>query len=86
MPLRNASGKDMSIRFSHKRNRGCWGKAYPDERRIEIDPRLDDKTEMDIALHEGLHVLFPCLAEEAVDEAGSVLADLLWRMNFRKGD
>ena len=74
------------IRYSHKRIRGHWGAAYPDEYRIVIDPSLEPKTEMDIALHEGLHVLFPYLPEPAVDEAGKTLADLLWRLGFRRED
>lgn len=72
------------IRFKRRRNRGVWGLAYSDEYRIEIDPDLDERTEMDIALHEGLHVIFPYLPEDAVDDAGKTLADLLWRLGFRR--
>jgi hypothetical protein len=39
---------------------------------------------MDIALHEGLHCLFPDLSEEAVNQAGITLADLLWRLGYRR--
>lgn len=74
------------IRFAHKRNRGCWGKAYLNTYRIEIDPDLDEKTEMDIALHEGLHLLFPYMSEDDVNEAGKALADLLWRIGYRKDE
>lgn len=79
-------GHMRRIRYSHKRNRGCWGLSFPDERRIELDPDLDEKTEMDIAIHEGLHVLFPYLPEDAVNDAGKSLADLLWRIGFRRKD
>lgn len=72
------------IRFTHKRNRNCWGKAYCDEWRIEIDPELEDRTHMDIALHEGLHILFPYLPEDVVNNAGITLADLLWRLGYRR--
>lgn len=72
------------IRFTHKRNRGCWGKAWPNQYRIELDPALEDKTHMDIAIHEGLHCLFPDLSEEAVNQAGITLADLLWRLGYRR--
>ena len=72
------------IRYAHRRNRGCWGMAYVDEFRIEIDPDLEDRTELDIAIHEGLHVLFPYLPEDAVDNAGKTLADLLWRLGYRR--
>lgn len=71
------------ILFKHKRNRGCWGKAYVHEFRIEIDPDLEPKTQMDIALHEGIHCLFPWVPEEDVNEAGKVLTDLLWRLGYR---
>lgn len=74
------------IRFTHKRNPGVWGLAFPKDFRIELDPELDEKTEMDIALHEGLHCLMPYLSEEPIDEAGKALADLLWRMGYRRKD
>ena len=72
------------IRFTHKRNKGAWGLAHVDQWRIEIDPDLEDRTHMDIAIHEGLHCLFPDLSEEAVNQAGITLADLLWRLGYRR--
>ena len=74
------------IHYRHRRNRGCWGKAYPDRWRIELDPDLDEKTLLDISLHEGLHVLFPIIDEQEIDNAGKTLADLLWRLGFRLKD
>ena len=74
------------IRYAHKRNRGCWGKAYPDEWRIELDPDMDERTALGIALHEGLHVLFPYLPEETVNDGGETLADLLWRLGYRRDE
>jgi hypothetical protein len=74
------------IRFTHKRNPGCWGLARVDKWRIEIDPDLEDQTHMDIALHEGLHCIFPDLSEEAVNQAGITLADLLWRLGYRRSE
>jgi hypothetical protein len=74
------------IRYKFKRLRDCWGRAYPEEWRIELDPRMDEKTLMDIALHEGLHCIFPHIKEPDIDEAGKTLSDLLWRMGFRRED
>jgi hypothetical protein len=74
------------IRYKFKRLRDCWGLAYPDEYRIELDPRMDEKTLMDIALHEGLHCIFPHIKETDIDNAGKTLAVLLWRLGFRKND
>lgn len=72
------------IRYCYKRNRGMWGLAFPHEWRIEIDPALDDKTLLDIAIHEAAHVVLPDLDEGQVDRLGRHAADLLWRMGFRR--
>jgi hypothetical protein len=61
-----------------------WGLAFPHEWRIEIDPALDDKTLLDIAIHEAAHVVLPDLDESQVDRLGRQAADLLWRMGFRR--
>jgi hypothetical protein len=74
------------IHYRFKRNRGCWGRAFPDRNLIEVDPDLEDKTLLDISLHEGLHVLFPIIDEDEINTAGKTLADLLWRMGFRLKD
>lgn len=72
------------IRYCYKRNRGMWGLAFPHEWRVEIDPALDDKTLLDIAIHEAAHVVLPSLEEAQVDRLGRHAADLLWRMGFRR--
>lgn len=73
------------IRFKFKRNPGVWGLAFPSGR-IELDPSLDDRTLLDIAAHEALHVLFPDLSEESVNNAGISLADLFWRLGYRRNE
>lgn len=72
------------VRFRYKRNPGCWGMAYPQEWRIELDPELDDKTLIDIAVHETVHVVARDLSEEATDRIGRHVADVLWRLGFRR--
>lgn len=72
------------VRFRFKRNPGVWGLAFPEEWRIELDPQLDDKTLLDIATHEVTHVVAPDLSEEAVDRIGRHVADVLWRLRFRR--
>ena len=71
------------IRYRHKRNKRVWGYAYPSGL-IDIDPRLGGQSHLDITLHEALHVIFPDLSEEAVNNAGITLADLLWRLGYRR--
>lgn len=73
------------IRYCHKRNRGVWGLAYPQEWRIELDPEMDDKTMLDIAIHEVAHVVLPDLSEAQVDRLGRHAADILWRLGYRRG-
>lgn len=72
------------VRYRFKRNPGAWGMAYPKEHRIELDPYLDEKTLLDIAIHETAHVVVPDLDEEAVDRLGRACADVLWRIGFRR--
>ena len=77
------------IRIAWVKSNLRWGCAFPDEHRIEIDPRCCDKTLLNIAVHETTHVLLPVLDESAVEALGNHAADVLWRMGFRrmeKGD
>jgi hypothetical protein len=60
--------------------------AYPDQWRIELDDRLSDKTLIDIATHETVHVVAPDLSEEATDRIGRHVADVLWRLGFRRDE
>lgn len=72
------------VRFSFKRNPGVWGLAIPHQWRVELDPELDDKTLLDIAIHEVTHIVAQDLSEEAVDRIGRHAADVLWRLGFRR--
>lgn len=72
------------IRIARKRNPKVWGLAFPDEWRIELDPDLDCKTLIDIATHETVHVVCPDLSEEATDRIGRHVAEVLWRLGFRR--
>lgn len=74
------------IRYRFKKNPDVWGLAFADQWRIELDPGMDDKTLLDIAIHECVHVCCPDLGEEAVDRIGRHAADLLWRLGFRRED
>ena len=72
------------IRYRHRRNRGCWGKAYCESYTVDIDPALADFTHLEISCHEALHVIFPAVPEETINNAGITLADLLWRLGYRR--
>ena len=74
------------IKIRKKAVKGQWGGAYADQWMIVLDPRLDDKTLLDIASHETVHVLLPMLDEETVDFIGRHLADVLIRLGFHRND
>lgn len=61
-----------------------WGYAYTDEKRIELDPRMDDKTLLDIAPHEFAHMYFPGAPEALVSEFGKAVGAFLWKVGFRR--
>lgn len=63
-----------------------WGYGYPETRFIEIDPEIADFTHLEISCHEALHVIFPAVPEETIKDAGITLADLLWRLGYRRDD
>lgn len=65
---------------------GIWGRAYQDHREIELDSRMDDFVMLSTASHEVLHILFPWMTEAAVDNAGEEIADVLFRLKFRRTD
>ena len=60
----------------------CWPNAG--DHIIEIDPRQCPKEYMDTLIHEALHELFPRLHEKTVLHAGTSVADLLWRLGYRR--
>lgn len=72
------------IRIGWVKSERRWGCAFPDEHRIEIDPRCDDKTLLNIAVHEVAHVRLHLLDEAAVEDLGNHAADVLWRLGFRR--
>lgn len=74
------------IRIKLKPMSKAWGQAYDAERVVELDPRMDDHTMLQIAPHEVLHLLFPWISEESINEAGIDIGDVLWRLGFRRVD
>lgn len=80
----------MRFRVRNKRileKEGCVGQCWPDNddgNLIEIDPRQCPKEYMDTMLHEALHHLFPKKKEKHILRAGTSLANLLWRLGYRR--
>ena len=60
---------------------GIPGVALPTVR-IPLDG--DEKHDLDTIIHESLHACFPDTGESAIDETGTSVAELLWRLGWRK--
>jgi len=60
----------------------CWP-SHKDNI-IEIDPRQPKKEYMDTIIHEALHILFPSKREKTILRAGTSIANLLWRLGYRR--
>lgn len=60
------------------------GLAWQGTGLIELDPRLSPKKRLEVLLHEGLHHIFQDKSETEINEAGELLAGLLWRQDYRR--
>lgn len=70
----------ITIQFKHLST--AWGYAYPDERRIELAAAMRPEKEMEIAIHEALHIELPDLDETAVVRTSKSICDVLLRLNY----
>lgn len=76
------------IRKLLQEEEGCVGLCYPDAsddvKTLYIDPRLCPKDYMDTLIHETIHHCFPRLSEQKVLNVATTIANLLWRLGYRK--
>jgi len=82
-------GLSVLWRYARLRGRAAGWSITPDEKRpdlrrkVLIDSRLRGRARLETEIHEGLHQLFPDLAEETVSGAGRDLARILWALGYR---
>jgi hypothetical protein len=64
----------------------AWGQAEtdPNHPTIEIDPRLSPRRELEVLVHEAIHICWPDKNEKDVDRAGKVISAVLWQENYRR--
>ena len=62
------------------------GLAWPEHRTIAIDKRLNGHRQLEVIIHEVIHVQNPKWPEIMVEGKAKELADILWEMNYRKVD
>lgn len=66
---------------------GCVGQCWPgdsDANIIEVDPRQRQLDYLDTTIHEALHHLFPKKKERVILRAGTSIANLLWKLGYRR--
>lgn len=80
------SKRPKRIAIEWKKLSTAWGWAYTDEHRIELDPRMDERTLLEVASHEVGHIVLPEVPEDKIDLLGKQIANVLWRVGFRRED
>lgn len=80
----SAAKNVLKFRVVNKKLDGCVGQCYPGWRTLEIDPRQCPKDYMDTLIHEAFHELFPKMKEPKVLRSATSIANLLWRLGYRK--
>ena len=60
------------------------GYYYPDEKKIEIDSRLQGEEQLEIYIHEYLHHLQPYLDEDEVGKVSQEMAKYLFDIGYRQ--
>jgi hypothetical protein len=62
----------------------CWGQAFVGENRLEYDPRLSAIRQLEVLIHETVHLVHPEMSEKEVDRTGKVVARVLWSQDYRR--
>lgn len=63
-----------------------WGEADYGDDSIILDPRIGGKKEMEILIHEAIHIIRKDVTEEETERISIELTHLLWDQGFRKVD
>lgn len=59
------------------------GLYWPDDKIIEIDPRLPPQQRLEVLTHEFLHHRFPHWTEEFVEKEALQISSFLWKHGYR---
>lgn len=78
--------KRIKVKYEKLGKAKSWGIAHCGMNTIEIDSRLTGKKQMEIMLHESLHIMFPKLTEQEIEKKSILLTNTLWHEGFRKVD
>lgn len=82
--MSNMPKRPKRITVKWKKLTTAWGWAYTDQHLVELDPRMDERTLLEVASHEVGHIVLPEVEEQKIDLLGKQIADVLWRIGFRR--
>lgn len=81
-PLGQERAHGMALHHQHQ-DIGCTPSCEPT---IWLDIGLAGRQELEITIHEALHLCLPFLYEDVVRKAARYIAMILWRRSFRRVD
>lgn len=78
--------RNVKVEFKKLGRNKALGLAYKSENKIVLDPRLKGKDFIEIALHELLHLYFPYIIEEDIDNAATEMTQILSDLGVIKSE
>lgn len=76
---------DIKVKYKKVGREKIWAQAVG-KKTIEIDPRAIGKKELELLIHEALHLIYPEQTEEMIEANAITLTQLLWKIGYRKVD
>lgn len=74
-------------KVEYRKLRTAWGYAYINQNKIALWDKLKHKKyakkHLEILIHEKLHLMFPDLSEEVINQHGKEMSGFLWDHNVR---
>ncbi len=62
----------------------AMGLAWVEDRKVEIDSRLDSKDFLDTLIHELLHIYNPHWSETKTASTATEMTNLIWAKDYRR--
>lgn len=77
-------GKKIKVIHKNLNREKVFGRAYIPEKVIEIHYKLKPLKELEIMIHEALHIFHPTWSETKVKITALKTAKFLWQNSYRK--
>lgn len=84
MPRR--SKKKIEVIYSALGRQKAWGIADIGDNTIYMDRKLKGVKEMEVLIHESLHLVNPIMEEKDIIKWSILITNTLWNLGFRKVD